>query len=64
MFVFAGLIGLFPKHLPKKKQVVEYEINDEKCDRKIQTMQKNTIEERKDGELKGTISLEECCLED
>lgn len=32
MFIFAGLIGLFPKNLPKKKKIaVEYEIDGEKC---------------------------------
>lgn len=33
MFIFAGLIGLFPKNLPKKKKkVVEYDVDGEKCD--------------------------------
>lgn len=33
MFIFAGLIGLFPKHLPKKKKkAVAYDIDGEKCD--------------------------------
>lgn len=27
MFLFAGLIGLFPKNLPKKKKVIEYDID-------------------------------------
>lgn len=33
MFIFAGLIGLFPKHLPKKKKkAIEYGIDGEKCE--------------------------------
>lgn len=30
MFVFAGLVGLFPKNLPKKKKVVENGTDGEK----------------------------------
>ncbi|XP_055326118.1 solute carrier organic anion transporter family member 74D-like [Sitodiplosis mosellana] len=52
MFIFAGLIGLFPKHLPKKKQSIEHEIDDEKCDQKVETVEKRSTKERKDGELK------------
>lgn len=54
MFVFAGLIGLFPKHLPKKKKVIEYEIDGEKSEPKVETVEKVVIKERKDGELKGS----------
>lgn len=52
MFVFAGLIGMFPKHLPKKKKMIEYEIDGEKCDQKIETSDKYPTK-HKDGELKG-----------
>lgn len=53
MFIFAGLIGMFPKHLPKKKKkVVEYEIDGEKCNQKVETADKYPPK-HKDGELKG-----------
>lgn len=42
MFIFAGLIGLFPKHLPKKKKkVVDYEIGSEKCDQSVENVNKH-----------------------
>ena len=53
MFIFAGLIGLFPKHLPKKERAIEYEIDGEKYEQKIEIVEKEPIKERKDGELKG-----------
>lgn len=33
MLLFAGLIGLFPKNLPRKKKMVEGETDYENCDR-------------------------------
>lgn len=42
MFLFAGLIGLFPKHLPKQtKKIVEYEMDGEKCIRNAEIVAKH-----------------------
>lgn len=41
MFLFAGLIGLFPKHLPKKKKKIEHEKDGEKCDQSIEMLEKH-----------------------
>lgn len=41
MFIFAGLIGLFPKHLPKKrKKVVVNEFDREKCEQNLEIVEK------------------------
>lgn len=54
MFIFAGLIGLFPKHLPKKKKkVVEYEFDGEKC---VQTMEIADKYDDKDVNLKSKFN--------
>lgn len=51
MFIFAFLIRIFPKKVLRKKTVEEHEMNNEKCDRK---MEETTIEEKeRDNELKG-----------
>lgn len=42
MFIFAGLIGLFPKHLPKKKKkAIESGIDGEKCEPSIENADKH-----------------------
>lgn len=42
MFVFAGLIGLFPKHLPKKNQkAVEHEVDGERCEQMAEIADKH-----------------------
>lgn len=52
MFVFAGLIGMFPKHLPKKKKPIENTTEGaEKCNQKPEIDEKIEIKE-KEGELK------------
>lgn len=46
MFIFAGLIGLFPKHLPKKrKKVVVNEFDREKCEQTLEIDDKNDDKE-------------------
>lgn len=59
MFIFAGLIGMFPKHLPKKVKTDEPEIDGEKCDQKADIANKIEIKETKKdkAELKGTDSI-------
>lgn len=42
MFIFAALIGLFPKHLPKKrKKVVANEFDREKCEQNVEIVNKH-----------------------
>lgn len=48
MFIFAALIGMFPKHLPKKTKIIEYEIDGEKCNQNIEATDSKS-------ELKGEI---------
>lgn len=62
MFIFAGLIGLFPKHLPKKdnaKHITKQgEENDgEKCDEKLIEHKIETKEKMKPAKLKGMKAL-------
>ena len=52
MFVFAYVIGLFPRTLRKKPSVEKQESDGEKCDENRNTEEK--IEMKENGELKGT----------
>lgn len=62
MFIFAGLIGLFPKHLPKKKKkVIEYEIDGEKCVQSADIVDKHFVDD-KDVNLKSELQHIEFCM--
>lgn len=53
MFIFAGLIGLFPKHLPKKrKMIVKNEFDREKCEQIVEIADKH---DDKDVNLKSKL---------
>ncbi|XP_031619261.1 solute carrier organic anion transporter family member 74D-like [Contarinia nasturtii] len=50
MFIFSGVIGLFPKSLKKAKTVEKHEMDEEVCNKKSESEEKN--EPTENGELK------------
>lgn len=52
MFVFAALIGTFPRSLRHEKTLEQTELHDEKYDKNVEVAKK--IEVKENGELKGT----------
>lgn len=52
MFIFAGLIGMFPKNLPKKTcRIVEHEIGSEKCEQMAAEMAEDLDDDKEDKEV-------------